>query len=88
MHEWPHQITPFGLSAFSPLQPQSIPHGLQRGIKEISGILLGAARAGEASSLSLAAAGPYPVQQSLPALCSAHCCKMMLMVIKLYGPFL
>lgn len=41
----------------------------------------------EASSLSLAAAGSYPVEQSSPALCSACCCEMMLMVIKLYGPF-
>lgn len=77
----------FGLSAFPPLHPRSAPDGLQRGIKEISGILLCAARGREASSLSLAAAGSYPVERSLPALCSARCCEMMLMVIKLYGPF-
>lgn len=77
----------FGLSAFSPLQPQSTPDGLQRGIKEISGIFLGTMRGREAPSPSLAAAGCYRVERSLPALCSARCCEMMLMVIKLDRPF-
>lgn len=76
----------FGPGAFSPLLPQSAPDGLRRGIKEISGIILCTARGGEAASPSLATAGSYPVQRSLPALCSARCCEMMLIVIKLYGP--
>lgn len=85
-HVW--MATPdqtFGLDAFSPLLPRSVSDGLWRGIKEISGIILCTARGGEAASPSLATAGAYPVQQSLPALCSARCCEMMLIVIKLYG---
>lgn len=68
--------------------PFCSPGGVQRGIKEnCSWAALWCCAGWRSLFPEPCSSWLLSVWQNLPALCSARCCKMMLMVIKLYGPF-